>query len=493
MEFNRVPNKPSSLQVTNPVQPACSTSQQQINSKTPTLSAIVSDPDGTLVAPHFQVYTKSGTTETEVWNSTTLAAQASGTRAQATVAPGKLVENTGYSSYFWRATSVDTGGRWSGWSVSCEFKVDITPPGKPTVTAVGSGAGIEAVYEPDVERGGVGLLGKFTLKSPNDYDVKFVEYWFTGETPTLASVTPGSSLEIPHDPKGSGPMTLHAKARDGAGNWSAPFDYTFDVASPVEDVIWKLDENNGSSAADSGPKDAGPLGVTGAGWVAGPHQLFGSRDDDWALSFDGVNDAAISGGPVLDTSKSFTVSAHVLLNKSTRGQGDYTALSQDGLTQSAFRLGYRSNCGNGTDCWSFGMPDTSAGTSVTAATSSAEVTDGQWVHLVGEHDATAKTVRLWVCEVGTPDQSATGEPIGSAPIARGGAAWQSPGAFAVGRGQTAGAGATWWPGQIDNVRLFSGQITDAAKLRRLCKGAEIEDFGEGVAAFNAIDPTVSEQ
>ena len=78
-------------------------------------------------------------------------------------------------------------------------------------------------------------------------------------------------------------------------------------------------------------------------------------------------------------------------------------------------------------------------------------------------------------------------------MTRGGAAWKSPGAFAVGRGQAAGADAGWWPGEIDNVRVFSGQITDASKLRRLCQGAEVEDFGQGSAAFNAVDPTVSEQ
>ena len=49
------------------------------------------------------------------------------------------------------------------------------------------------------------------------------------------------------------------------------------------------------------------------------------------------------------------------------------------------------------------------------------------------------------------------------------------------------------PGEIDNVRLFSGQITDAPKLRRLCQGAEAEHFGGGSTGFVALDPTVKDQ
>ena len=114
------------------------------------------------------------------------------------------------------------------------------------------------------------------------------------------------------------------------------------------------------------------------------------------------------------------------------------------------------------------------------------------MHLVGEHNATADTVRMWVCPVGTPDQPATGAPVGSDPVTRAGAPWQGPGGFTIGRGQTAGAGSYWWPGEIDNIRLFSGQIVDVSKLRRLCQGAEAEHYGDGAGAFDAIDPTVEE-
>ncbi|WP_022894479.1 LamG-like jellyroll fold domain-containing protein [Agromyces subbeticus] len=486
VEYNRPPDPPSRLQITNPMTPACSTSQQLINSLTPTLSAVVNDPDGENVAAHFQVFTKSGTAETEVWSVTNWAAHAPNTRAFATVAAGKLIAGT---AYFWRATAAGSGGQWSGWGPTCQFKVDVTPPAKPTVEPVRSG--VEAVYDDDdrVERGGVEMMGKFIVGPNGSNDVIEYSYSF-GDPAALKPV--GETRIIEFDPKAAGPVTLHVRSKDLAGNLSDRVDYQIVVASPIEDAVWKLDETGGSSAPGSGPKQAGPLKISGAGWVKGPHQLFGSRDDDWALTFDGLDDVAVAAGPVLDTKKSFTVSAHVLLPGSRPPAGDYTALSQDGLTQSAFQLGYRSDCGAGAACWSFSMPDTSDGATISAATTGT-VTADEWVHLVGEHDATNKTVRLWVCEVGTPANPKIGDPVASAPVTRGGAAWQSPGAFTVGRGQTAGNAASLWPGRIDNVRVFSGQIVDASKLRRLCQGAEAEDFGEGAEAFTAVDPTVSER
>ncbi|BDZ53051.1 LamG domain-containing protein [Agromyces marinus] len=495
--YNRPPNKPSSMQYADPAITTCGTgsSKALVNTVTPRLSAIVSDPDGGSVQPHFQVYTKSGTTETEVWNSTTMAGQTSGTRAYARVASGKLSNG---KSYFWRVTSTD-GQYWSGWGSSCEFTVDTSIPAAPTVTPVTSGTsgtGIEAVYPQDVLAGGVGLMGRFILGPAGSSDVVQYSYSFGDPaTMTTVSVAKGATYEVSFDPSTSNAVTLYAKSKDSAGNSSPQREYRIKVASPVEDVIWKLDEGAGQSAADTGPKGAGSLTLAGdPGWVEGPHQLFGSREDDWALAFDGAGDAALSEGPVLDTRESFTVSAHVLLDETKAGQGDYTALSQDGLAQSGFGLGYRADCdGNGAECWAFGMPDTTSSSTVRYATSGVAVRAGEWVHLVGEHDATAKTLRLWVCEVGTPDRMATGEPFPGAAVTRGGSAWQAPGGFAVGRGQSAGAGTDWWPGQVDNVRLFSGQIVDASKVRRLCQGAEAEDFGQGAAAFNAVDPTVSEQ
>ena len=491
VEYNRRPFAPTDPTLIEPAdRSGCTTGTGRpwINTTTPRMSAIGSDPDGGSVNVRFELARTNSSVllwdqPAEPWDA------ASGTRFSSKVSPG-ILENGG--TYSWRAKVGDwiVHGPYTLW---CEFAIDLDVPVKPSIAPVGSGADMETVYVEGVERGGVGLKGKFLLGPAGSTDVVKYTYRFGSATPTTVTVPMGGTHEVPFTPTASGPTTLFVTTTDRAGNVSPERSFSFTVASPVEDVIWKLDENAGASTADSGPKGAGPLTVAGAGWVAGPHQLFGSRSNDWALKFDGVNDAATSAGPVVDTSKSFTVSAHVLLDSTKLGSGDFTALSQDGLTQSGFRLGYRSNCdGARDDCWSFSMPDSSAGSAVVSATSTV-VTADQWVHLVGEHDASAKTVRLWVCEVGTPAQPAVGEPVGSAPVTRAGAAWKSPGAFVVGRGLAGGVPVGWWPGTVDNVRVFSGQVTDASKLRRLCQGAEAEDFGQGTAGFNAVDPTVSEQ
>lgn len=483
VEFNRAPYPPSGLMLTSPVA-ECG---RWVASLTPQISAVMSDPDGGNLNPQFSVVTGGNGNDVR-WDSGWMQViGASGSRFTATVPVGVLVDG---GSYAFHARGGD-GARGGDWSTWCGFAVDVTKPLVPTVAA--ETVGVQAVYVSGAERGGVGLVGSFSFDRGSSSDVVSFRYGFNDPlTPSSIGVSADGRASVSFSPTAAGPVTLTVVSVDRAGNLSSPREYQFDVASPVEDVIWKLDEGDGVTAAGTGPKVAGPLSITGAGWAQGPHQLFGSRRDDWALRFDAEEDVATSEGPVLDTSKSFTVSAHVRLDETKLSQGDYTALSQDGLSQSGFQLGYRSNCGAGDDCWSFGMPDTASGATVTAASSSS-VTAGDWVYLVGEHDATAKTVRLWVCEVGTPEQLATGEPVGSAAVIRGGTAWQSPGVFAVGRGQAMGAEAAWWPGEIDNVRLFSGQIADAAKLRRLCQGAEAEDFGHGSAAFDAVDPTVSEQ
>jgi hypothetical protein len=114
------------------------------------------------------------------------------------------------------------------------------------------------------------------------------------------------------------------------------------------------------------------------------------------------------------------------------------------------------------------------------------VTAGEWTFLVGEHNVTDSTLRLWVCEVGTPDDPAIGDPVRSQ-ATRSGSAWSAAGVFALGRGQSSGSPTNWWPGSIDNVRVFSGQVLAESKIRRMCQGAEAVDFGGDPAA---LDPTV---
>lgn len=213
--------------------------------------------------------------------------------------------------------------------------------------------------------------------------------------------------------------------------------------------------------------------------------------------FDGVDDYAwTENGPVVDTTDSFAVSAQVWLDAADVDKGlTYTALGQDASARSGFYLGYLPSCtatgGDvGTGCWAFRMSNTDGATTVVAAQSSKTVTPDQWVHLVGEFDATAKEIKLWVCSAGTPASPSLGNPGDADSASRTAAPWAATGPFTVGRGLSGGAPAHWWPGKIDNIRVFSGEVVDESKIRRLCQGAEATDFVD--AGDSALDPTVVE-
>lgn len=500
VEFNRAPNAPSQLLLTNPVSSSCVTGANRpfINSTTPTMSAVVTDPDGTMVNSRFYVVS-TASPSVLLWDAAAVPWEAvSGTRFSSTVGANILSHG---STYSWRVLAGDWA-RLSPYSVSCEFTVDTQKPNAPAVTPVASGEGIQAVYERNLERGGKGLKGKFTLGPNGSTDVVGYRYSF-GDPAALPAkpVTAGSALVIEYVPASAGPMTLYVESVDRAGNISTRTAYTFDVASPKEDAVWAMDEGSGSAAADTGLKGAGPLTISGAGWVGGPHELFGSRDGDTALKFDGVDDVA-SNAPILDTSKPFAVSAHVWLHQEEVDSASYGAvLGQDGTVHSGFRLRYNptacaETAGKATQgCWDFLMTatDLQGVTTTTSARSTVEVRPEEWVNLVAEHDPAEKKVRLWVCNVGTPDNPGSGEPVMSeAAFPSTFIPSQASGAFTVGRAKHNGTAADLFHGYIDNVRVFSGEVVDVAKIRRLCQGAEAQDYATGAPGLNALDPTVGE-
>ncbi|WP_169582871.1 LamG-like jellyroll fold domain-containing protein [Microbacterium thalassium] len=492
--YNRPPERSTTVKLEDPAQNCASgTGRPVISDTTPTLSAVVTDPDADSVQAHFQIVT-AGTT-TEVWNSTTLPGKPSGSKFTATVAAGKLVHN---GIYQYRVTATD-GAAWSGWSLAiCEFKVDTTKPETPSVTALSSGAA--AIYEKGAERGGVGIAGNFRFARGNTEAVKQLRYWVTSPNPLNAVPeavkildAAGSPIDFSYTPRATGEVTIVVRAEDAAGNKSTDAKYTFYVADAKEDAIWSFDEGEGTTAADSsGAGIAQDIALSNADlWADGPHEMFDSRQNDHALKLDGVSDQAWTG-PVVDTKKSFAVSALVWLDASKIGSGPSTAVSQDGVNQSGFSLGYLPSCPNMTGgCWSFDMRNSdTVGATTTSVRSGVTVRGDRWVHLVGASDVTTNTTQLWVCDVGTASDPGQATPTATAPLGRGGQSWAATGAFSVGRGLVDGTQKNWWPGTVDSVRVYSGQVVSEEKLRRLCQGAEPADYSSGLTA---LDPTTDDE
>ncbi|MGW8952302.1 LamG-like jellyroll fold domain-containing protein [Streptomyces sp. NPDC055709] len=188
---------------------------------------------------------------------------------------------------------------------------------------------------------------------------------------------------------------------------------------------WTLDEGKGTTAADAGPNGRTLRLTEGTTWTPG---VRGS-----ALKFDGQGRFAETDGPVLDTTKSYSISAWVTLDSLP---GNYaTAVSQDGRRQeNPFYLQY------GQGAFAFSTP---GGNRARLATTP-EL--GRWYHLVGVRDTASNKIELYV----DGKLVATVTP---------GPADVSTGALSVGRARWSGGNVDFWHGAIDQVHAYDKALT----------------------------------
>jgi hypothetical protein len=133
-----------------------------------------------------------------------------------------------------------------------------------------------------------------------------------------------------------------------------------------------------------------------------------------------------------------------------------TAISQDGVQTSMFRLGYRNDLDLDADgvtdrawCFTVKSADTAAAAE-TRACSRAYVNQGDWVHLVGIVDQPNHKARLYIN--GGPGLLRDHDPAQAGVMVETSLAstWAAAGRFAIGRGFDAGA-SQHWNGEIDDV------------------------------------------
>ncbi|WP_236120818.1 LamG-like jellyroll fold domain-containing protein [Cellulomonas palmilytica] len=493
LEYNRAPVvKTSSMRVIAGTEVLTCDGVIAINTTQPQLSIVADDNDnGDSVAVTMQVYASGS--ELLEWSYTSPSAAPGATFAK-TVSHGVL----GQGSHRWRARARDASGVVSAWSPWCTFTIDYTAPNPPTITPVpvsASDPDVEAEYKNDeVEHGGKGVRGCFILRTEASDAVRFNYRWSDVTSGyTTVAVGPDMSARIctlDGHPTTTGTNTLTVSATDRARN-TTEFSavHVFEVATAREDGVWSFDTRT-ATVPDEALSVAGelstvgPLTVANGSWVTGPHTLFDSRDGDFALRLNGTSTEAVSQAGVVDTAKSFVVAAHVRLDATSSQR---VAVSQSGPSSSSWRLGLTtSGCPSGrASCWSFEA--LSAGGVSKAVVSSVAPRAGEWTQLTAEYDAKTQHLRLWVCDIGTPERPAPGEPVLSQ--------WAAPsklqpgtGPIVLGRAQQAGAGVDRWKGEIDNVRIFKGEVVADAKIRRMCQGAEANQFARGV---QALDPTTT--
>ena len=436
---------------------AAGTARPVIRSTTPTLRAVLTDPENQRVSATFGVLDARGRV---LWGPAATTAQASGLAHAVRVPAGKLADG---GTYTWVVSGRDSSGRWAT-PTFCQFTVDSVAPAVPGIAPV---AGEPAVYVENGTSGGTGLRGSFTL---NDASTDVVSYSYSFGGGPIGSV-PAGTPTITYTPTAAGPQTLSVQAVDAAGNVSETRLYTFSVASPVVAGVggrWLLDEGAGSVGAEAA--GGASLALTpSTGWGPGPLAEVAGRPTDRALLLDSPTDGAQTAGSVVDTAGTFTVVAFARVDATGTGG---TILSQDGTTTSAFSLGYTAQgCPAGiTACWSFALPTQDSAVAPQAVVRSAGAVEaGSWVQLTAVHDAVSGSVSLFVCTIGSATKPGSLQPVASGPVAFT-TPWSASGPFRVGQ---AFGGSVPFAGAVGAVRVVAGVAQTVTDARRSCSAGTV--------------------
>ncbi|MFJ8085109.1 LamG-like jellyroll fold domain-containing protein [Streptomyces sp. NPDC096205] len=202
-------------------------------------------------------------------------------------------------------------------------------------------------------------------------------------------------------------------------------------------MVFAMDEQPGATELTGRPEVLDASYVGGA--TAGAEGVAGK-----ALSLDGTNDYATTNRPLLNNQRSFAVSAWAKL-PSTKPSHAGVIATQVGTHRPGFELYYSS----GYDRWVFNQysEDSTAGTPIRAMQAEGKTAAaGEWAHLVGVQDTVADKLLLYV----------NGSLAGSTEMT---ANWYAGGAVQIGASQFDGAAASFFTGQIDDVRFFDRAVS----------------------------------
>jgi len=443
VDYDSKPGKPINLQIAGI---ACQAGAvQTIGTVTPTFSATYPDADGSqsltgtyewIEVPAGGLGTVTDTSSPRKTAPPNASAPAGGrgtTAAVSGVTPGK--------TYAFRVKTTDPApyALSSAWSDWCQFTADLTVP-SVTVTVVTAPQNMRGPGEPIT----------FRIES-NDADVTVFKYGWNGPTTvvTPTDTTPKTATVTLRPPK-YGTNILYVSAVDATLNEGyGSVEFVVNRPSPPV-AMWGLETypgvDQGQALADRQPALAGdtPLTTSNVTWVTDARLVGGQT-----ASFNGVNSEAVTAGPVIDTTNSFSVAAWV--RPASVPTGHLKVLAQEGVDAARFEFGVRIR-GDGLPYWSLVMKETAAQSSASLATiaptpiTTADV--GRWTHIAGVYDRTAGMLRLYV------DGTLSAEtPYAAAP-------WSSNGRFVVGRGFADGAPANWFHGEIAEVQIFNRVLVD---------------------------------
>ena len=480
VEYNSPPTTPTAAHlsthsdITGPAN-ACvtGTGRPAIRSTTPWLKAVLNDPDGSGGG------SLTGRFTLQKWNGSAWAAVAGWPKTKGAVAPGARAEMrvtepmTGDDRFRWQVQTSDVFNSSSDWSPWCEFAIDGTPPGSTPTVAAADGIYLESPPNGGNQdpRGGLGQSARFTFGANGETDVHDYVYQVVGGPEVIAPASgPGGDATVWVTPRNLGENVLTVRSRDQAGNRSEPYDYVFRVGeATAPTATWMMNEESGNllqTTPAGGP--TATLSNSSASWpagrVRGTHEYTGT---DTAGSFNGTSDRAITPVPVLDTSRSFSLSAWVKLD--LVNSLSQVVISQPGAAKSPFELQYVPSRQRW--CFSTYLSDVANATmTANPACSAAPPRVGAWTHLTGVYDAgTGNQLSLYV----------NGALEGTGSSAN---MWSSTGGLVVGTGRNGNPNG-FFDGLIDEVRVWDRVIDPGFDLAPLLEAPlvgqwEMEDWDE---------------
>ncbi|MGQ5263978.1 LamG-like jellyroll fold domain-containing protein [Micromonospora sp. ZYX-F-536] len=419
--------------------------------KIPKLSAVLRDPDHSSahteqVKAQFRVSWRAAGSSTDTVRTWDSLLKASGSIFTYT-APSDIPQNT-LISWDVRASDNTSWGAWSsdGARNPCQFTYDASVPAPPDVDSpdflpldATDGGSPDCLTDAEWHEK-LGIQTSFTFDSAASDVVEYRWGFNTNPSPTnsLRPATAGGPVSLQWTPTKEGPFTLNVMAVDKAGLGSSIASCTFRVGKRPPVAQWSLSEVAGWKLAEDAFSGHNATPGSGATFgVAGPGGQY-----DTAASLDGTSNGyfATADTAILNTSRSFTVSAWVRTSDPSRRQ---VAVSQDGTGEPGFSLGTEGGS------WVFRIPVndvialgewkvSSTGSAPTPVTTA-------WTHLTASYDDATKKISLLVngTSLYTADRRSQ---------------TNSRGAVQLGRRMVKGGYADNWVGGLADVALFDRSI-----------------------------------
>ncbi|WBQ02236.1 LamG domain-containing protein [Kribbella sp. CA-293567] len=334
------------------------------------------------------------------------------------------------------------------------------PPAPPQITATYKGVEILNCLGqntcPETAVTGEPVIFTITATSPD-----VVRQWY--KFGSVTEEVTGTSVTVSLTPTGGGLSQLQAVSINEIGQSSTTAYFRFNAGPRPKPIgSWSFDDGSGTTAADAATP-AHPLTVTNGGAFDGKGRVNGS------LALDGADDYAQAADPVVDTSKSLTVSAWVRPTNATKN-GVVAAVP--GTNSSAFGLYYDAPAKR----WVFARTSADVRNPARYRASSKEApVNGAWIHLIGTYDATTGALQLFVN--GRLQQTATSP---STP------AWQATGPLTVGRGKYAAAFTGNFAGSLDQVNVWQ-RVLVAEEIPGIVEPRINDGVTAGLAAYWPLD------